>query len=104
MKKDLYIVGTIVVIAGIGYLVYRKFFREPNITLNEIDWQNGTATMTIDGNVTQVTTQLAASVGNGYTVEMEKGFRADLNAQGAVNLVLKKNGSIVKAISVYQAP
>jgi hypothetical protein len=100
MKKHAYVITGIVVVVG-GYLLYRKY-RQPSVTLNQIDWQNNTAAMTIDGKVVRISGIEAVSLGRGYSVEMDQGFRQDLGMVGAVNLVLKKDGSIVKLISYYQ--
>lgn len=100
MKKQVCILTGIVVTAAVGYFLYWKY-RLPSVTLNQIDWDNNTATMTIDGDVVRIKGGTPVVLGRDYIVEMEQGFRADLNKDGAVNLVLKKNGSIVKLIDYY---
>lgn len=103
--------------AGVVYLVYDKIKKKeakenadkniPPVTLVSVDWQAGTAILSING--MQVTISFNNTFANsyiqlqnGYQVGFTSGVRTDMTTgTGPVAVTISKNGTVVQTLSSF---
>lgn len=98
MKNNQKILLISVLAAVAGVIVYKKVYARPKVDFTSIDWLNGTAQITVNGQPHTLLKGTGIAV-KGYTVTFAESYVPAKNGQDISSLVLKRGDAIVDTIA-----
>jgi hypothetical protein len=98
MAKNNNTTAIVLLAAAAGAWLLFRNSGQPRVSYNNIDWLNGTALITVNGKDEYINTSTGIGVGD-YTVTLDKNYWPQTDRVEATQLVVRKNGAIVKIIA-----